>query len=287
MIRVHKPIEPPAHLRSEQVERAFAEMIATGQYLDKHDSQYKAAEVRTALRACYHNKCAYCEKDLRDHDQPIDHYRPKARRRQEKGDPLVAADIGYFWLAFSWDNLQLVCNQCNRSKSTYFKIFGIAASYQGEALAELHFISTTYDQQEKPLLINPAIEPDPEALLQFHPDGRLTATDPRMAYTLALTTAGQRQQLVDARREVLNKYRDRLHTAFNQCVARLISRAVLRDRFSQVFQDIQNQTQPDRPFSAWHRYLLRAHQEVFAMTEAPPPFGQLFAKWLAEAMPKP
>lgn len=150
MIRVHKPAEPPAHLRSEQVERAFAEMIATGQYLDKHHSQYKAAEVRAALRACYHNKCAYCEKDLRDHDQPIDHYRPKARRRQEKGDPLVAADIGYFWLAFSWDNLQLVCNQCNRSKSTYFKIIGIAASYQGEALAELHLISTTYDQQENP-----------------------------------------------------------------------------------------------------------------------------------------
>lgn len=53
------------------------------------------------------SKCWYCESaDIRA-DVPVDHFRPKNRVESE------ANHLGYWWLAFDWQNYRCACTFCN------------------------------------------------------------------------------------------------------------------------------------------------------------------------------
>ncbi|SEA67643.1 hypothetical protein [Variovorax sp. YR216] len=72
---------------------------------------YKAEDVRTALTALFHGKCAYCEGFYRGTQQmDVEHYRPKGKLSGAK-------HRGYWWLALSWENLLPSCTDCNRSRT--------------------------------------------------------------------------------------------------------------------------------------------------------------------------
>ena len=62
--------------------------------------------------------CAYCESKIPRHNSPgsVDHYRP-IREVTEGRDKID--HTGYFWLAYEWDNLLPVCQNCNTSHSDY------------------------------------------------------------------------------------------------------------------------------------------------------------------------
>jgi uncharacterized protein (TIGR02646 family) len=52
-------------------------------------------------------KCWYCEaEDIRS-DMPVDHFRPK--NKVEEDD----AHLGYWWLAYDWENYRCACQLCN------------------------------------------------------------------------------------------------------------------------------------------------------------------------------
>lgn len=59
-----------------------------------------------------HYKCCYCESKVGHSFNDVEHYRPKGRADRR---PNVIATHGYWWLAFSWDNLLYACAACNRS----------------------------------------------------------------------------------------------------------------------------------------------------------------------------
>lgn len=72
---------------------------------------YKGDDVRYALDALFHGKCAYCETRY-DVGAPVDieHFRPKGEVADVPGHP------GYWWLAADWGNLLPSCIDCNRRR---------------------------------------------------------------------------------------------------------------------------------------------------------------------------
>jgi uncharacterized protein (TIGR02646 family) len=110
-----------------------------------------------ALWKAQHHKCCYCENIERADHNDVEHYRPKLRADRRPGS---AKDHGYWWLAWTWENLLFACAPCNRSHKRH--LFPLA---RGSRALEP-------EQQppggEKPLLIDPATE-EPLQHLQFVP----------------------------------------------------------------------------------------------------------------------
>jgi 5-methylcytosine-specific restriction endonuclease McrA len=75
----------------------------------------------------FFGKCAYCETDIshsRQFGGDADHFRPKQSVRRLNKTAFVKATVslpngseivhpGYFWLAYSWQNLMPSCKECN------------------------------------------------------------------------------------------------------------------------------------------------------------------------------
>jgi len=85
------------------------------------NSIYNHDSVKATLEKAQHEKCCFCEtKPIRSFGD-VEHFRPKNAYRI-KGNSAYQYP-GYFWLAYSWDNLFFSCEVCNRVfKRNYFPI---------------------------------------------------------------------------------------------------------------------------------------------------------------------
>ncbi len=117
----------------------------------------KYKEVRRILWERQHYKCCFCEfKEQHDYND-VEHYRPKAKVQHAPDGPILS---GYWWLAWSWDNLMFACQSCNRSyKRTSFPL--------DESSVPLKRLQKP-PGRERPLLINP-FEENPIDHIQFKP----------------------------------------------------------------------------------------------------------------------
>lgn len=118
---------------------------------------YGAVQVKDALIAMQHGKCAYCEGDFRAFSYgDTEHQRPKAYSQQNVGAPTIRP--GYYWLAYDWSNLVLSCERCNRSRKRNLFPLGNpgARAMTPEAVAN-----------EEPLLLDPTGEVDPRTQIRF------------------------------------------------------------------------------------------------------------------------
>lgn len=87
----------------------------TSEYLEGHSSgsltktqrfRYRHRDIKEALRAETHDKCAYCESKISHiHPGETDHILPISHRPD---------------LCVAWTNLTYVCSECNRKKSDYY-----------------------------------------------------------------------------------------------------------------------------------------------------------------------
>lgn len=94
----------------------------------------------------------------------VEHFRPKKAVLEDDGR---LRRPGYYWLAYTWENLLLACAECNRrQKRNNFPIEGERARRPEDAL-----------DQERPIFIDPAGPDDPEALITFTDLGRAVAVD--------------------------------------------------------------------------------------------------------------
>jgi len=143
---------------------------------------YRNDEVKRALAALFHGKCAYCE-TFYAASSPVDveHYRPKGAVKEAPDHP------GYWWLAMRWENLLPSCIDCNRRRGQQT----ITAGMTVDELLQLHSAPAMLDPSgkqdrfpvrtgsshvtselepmsgEQPLLLDPSVD-DPRAHLQFH-----------------------------------------------------------------------------------------------------------------------
>ena len=73
-------------------------------------SVYADTEVKSALEKLFHDKCGYCESRLPE-EWEVEHFRPKGRVAERTEHP------GYYWLAYSWENLYASCKHCNQRRT--------------------------------------------------------------------------------------------------------------------------------------------------------------------------
>ena len=114
--------------------------------------------VRPAAEELFGGKCAYCESSIFTSLPEIDHFRPIRAAVDLDGETVRP---GYWWLAYSWQNIYLVCQQCNRNKGSRFPVLGRRARSLGDNVAA-----------ERAILLDPcADEDEPDKHLLFGEDG--------------------------------------------------------------------------------------------------------------------
>lgn len=186
---VHNPTKTTYERRNELI--AFGDYPPSGQQSAPYDSRYKYQDIKEALKSLYHGKCAYCE--TYDPSPHVEHYRPK------RG--------GYYWLAYSWDNLIISCSQCNTKKGNQFPIMGQKASFLGtaEELAQINTLSEEYDRTENPLLLMPERMPvEIENIWEFNQDGSIVLNNSRIRKSCEVYGLN-REALCNERRKIWNE----------------------------------------------------------------------------------
>lgn len=237
MIKIDKDLaQAPATLNSKLTKQRRQEVIDNQGYIydAKYDSRYKMADIKTALRAIYHHKCAFCEQKVERFD--VEHFRPKSV---------------YYWLAYSWDNLLLACPTCNGFKNNHFEILGQVAVFQANDIAHIHRLNERYDGEENSRFFNPELE-DPVPHLVFSKKGKISSNHAKVAYTIRLCKL-DRPHLNDERKDIYKDFRDKLEDLFFQKRNRTKNVMPIIKRLIEDFKkDAQN---PKNEFLAFRQYV--------------------------------
>lgn len=165
MIQIVKPNAPDELIEkgNEEVTLLIAAFLSDrAGYLDGSkkfeikSSVYGNKKVKKALWDAQHGKCVFCELVKELQEGHVEHFRGKAGYVQNEGDALGRP--GYYWLAYTWDNLFFSCFTCN---SVYKKNFFPLVDPGKRARTHEDDIAA-----EEPLFIHPSAE-KPENYLEF------------------------------------------------------------------------------------------------------------------------
>ena len=107
MIRIARGAEPESLRKSRYVHLARARLAVKAGQKPSCDGGYSVA--RNSLFETQNAKCAYCEMLQLSASHPVEHFRPKAKAIRGDG----SESPGYWWLAWTWDNLLFSCGTCN------------------------------------------------------------------------------------------------------------------------------------------------------------------------------
>lgn len=124
----------------------------------KEITGYGLPSVRESLFNGQGKKCCYCEGPVEGRFDPVEHYRPKTLVARDGTTP---ERPGYWWLAFSWENLLFSCPYCNGEKLTKFPLHAGSSPLSAEDAPP---------GPEKPHLLDPydtSPDRDPVALIEF------------------------------------------------------------------------------------------------------------------------
>ncbi|MEN9866568.1 MAG: hypothetical protein RL748_2158 [Pseudomonadota bacterium] len=117
--------------------------------------------VKPELWLAQHYKCCFCECKIARSYNAVEHYRPKAGADRRPG---CLENHGYWWLAFTWENLLLACPICNSSaKGIRFPLEIGSTSLQAEQ---------TPPAGEQALLLDPAGNVNPVAHIVFENEAK-------------------------------------------------------------------------------------------------------------------
>jgi hypothetical protein len=214
MIHVPRPLEVPTALTGAAAEtaRASAEAYFTASKSLRRQTRYEFdQDVLKAIEAniwrLFKGNCAMCESPVEPSPHGAETRRANvnagAVRRFRPGNEVRSQAPGerfdgYWWLAYEWDNLLLICDQCQRARLNLFPIEGPRASPgdRGE-----HLLT------ERPLLLDPCRD-DPETYLSFDDKGRVRRRERNRRAEATITAfALNRPDLLAARGHVAKDVR--------------------------------------------------------------------------------
>ena len=200
-------------------------------------------EVKDALKALFHDKCAYCESKV-GHVGPadIEHFRPKSKVLEAPDHP------GYWWLASDWDNLLLACNTCNRKSRTRGGMSGKANRFPLEDESQRALSPETPLSQEAPLLLDPCRD-QPENHFTYNDDGTMISPTERGKTTI-MVIGLNRDDLVTRRREAI--------VQINSKIDFLVD---LAEGLGLDMQMLQDMTREEEEFAGLKRQYVRAALE--------------------------
>jgi uncharacterized protein (TIGR02646 family) len=200
MIRIDRPKAAPAALTDgaalvvakSALHDANPALYATAKGRFTFDEKvYGAQSVRLSLKEAQHYKCCFCESKV-EHIAPgeVEHFRPKAAWKQGTGQKLTRP--GYYWLAYSWDNLLWSCKFCNgKHKGNHFPLQDpTLRNCAGRMIAG-----------EEPMLVDPsAVDPREHIRFKLEVARPLTPIGEKTISVLDLN----RELLLERRRERLD-----------------------------------------------------------------------------------
>lgn len=158
MIRIERGPEPASLPPVRATELPRVRQLSSAGTLDSKAIGQEYAVVKRALWEQQLMRCCYCEMQIQCDYSDVEHFRPKARADRDNG----TVDGGYWWLAWTWENLLFSCAICNRSaKNDAFPLEAGSVPLLPEAQPP---------GGELPTLIDPCGE-DPIELIQFVFDG--------------------------------------------------------------------------------------------------------------------
>jgi 5-methylcytosine-specific restriction endonuclease McrA len=105
MIKLKKNVQPDVLKKNAaKWTKVVLSKLAAGEKLSNtDDARYRHIDVKTALVAETHGKCAYCESKLKHiHHGDVEHIAPKSLEPSKR---------------YEWSNLTLACEICNQNKS--------------------------------------------------------------------------------------------------------------------------------------------------------------------------
>ncbi len=126
MIHIERAYPTPATLTSARAETARRELAqqveADPSKLTIKSDIYAAPDVKQTLKDMQHGKCCFCESKITHIAYgDVEHFRPKKAVLQDG----QLERPGYYWLAYTWENLLFSCELCNRrEKGAWFRISG-------------------------------------------------------------------------------------------------------------------------------------------------------------------
>jgi uncharacterized protein (TIGR02646 family) len=114
VIRIERASEPPTlpAIRAAELIRVRGRIAATGLGPSSAEIGTRYNAVHDELWRMQGYKCCYCESKEQSKRNDVEHFRPKARANRSPGS---AATHGYWWLAWTWDNLLFSCRNCNQA----------------------------------------------------------------------------------------------------------------------------------------------------------------------------
>lgn len=206
---------------------------------------YASEPVKEALWRMQHAKCCFCEHEYERKWSTVEHFRPKTSVQRARPGPRA---LGYWWLAYEFENLYFCCNNCNSPKNDYFPLAAGAVP-----LSEPDLPSAVAEQA---LILDPGVAPgadEPEQHLTF-------AQLPNGAYRIAPRngSARGRETITAARldRDDLNELRDKHHATL-AAVANLVGAAKGTALEAQVTAMAQALCQAASPFALLARVFFR------------------------------
>ena len=159
---------------------------------------------REPLLALFDDTCAYCETPSSQVDLKIEHFRPIT----EAANPDGTSDPDcYWWLAYKWENLYLVCSECSQNKNKLFPVDGARLKKEKMFGPE---------NPEAYLLIDPCID-RPTDYLRFLDDGTVQSISSTRAASpidsrgsVAMQVLGlNRTELVARRKQAIDRAKRR------------------------------------------------------------------------------
>lgn len=217
---------------------------------------YRDPKVKAALEELFHRKCAYCEAPLANATWDVEHFRPKGRVKESQTHP------GYYWLAYTWENLYPSCTFCNQKRKD-------APTWRdpttGAAQGKLDQFPLADEAQraadhngalanEQPLMLDPCqADDDPESHFIFDSHGQILARDAadvRARETIRICNL-KRRRLRDERAQVVVRV---VH------IVRLLDRVIAKghlDLISEVQELLGLAVQESAHYAAVARYVER------------------------------
>ncbi len=239
MIKINKGEAPKELLDKEQELLVTLKALydanptgySSGSVKFEFTGDYRIDAVKKALKDCQNNKCCFSEAKF-DRDYPnVEHFRPKGKvDPYPKGAPDYP---GYYWLAYSWENLFFCKAAINSSdKRNYFPL----------ELGSTRNRSHHDDFKEKPLLIDVSKE-DPRDFIRFRNDEPY-GVDSRGKFNVEFFNL-RHPDLAEARRE-----RFKILKVIKEAVEKLIDGGIDKIQCKDLIDKLRIAMEPDQEFSS-------------------------------------
>jgi len=147
---------------------------------------YQHPKVVEQILGNQQQRCAYCEMTLDPSSIKVAHYRPLSNAvLSEHAHSIIDY---YAWYAYEWQNLLIVCSECNSAMSEMFPL-------EGHPVKPM---STWQEAQlrEKPLLINPYVA-NPSEHLMFTYQGEAIARSKEGTTTIEVLKLNRRSLIAE------------------------------------------------------------------------------------------